>query len=110
LELVITANENVFVIGTPRAVEDVLTGRTGGAFLQSPASAYILPDANIVLYDNFMSALPLARWAVMQDRNNLNRQVIEAIVNVLGEGVISLTTVENGITVMRAVQILNIGR
>lgn len=106
-ELVISANENVFVIGTLRAVEDVLTGRTGGAFPQS--QAYILPDANIVLYDNAVNALPLVRWIVIQERSNPNRQVIEAGVNVLGEGVISLTTLDNGIAV-RATQILNVGR
>ena len=108
LELVISANKTVFAIGTPRAVADVLAGRTGGAF---PASqAYILPDANMVLYDNVTNALPLARWIVAQSGANSQRDLVERIVNLLGEGVISTTTLDNGTMVVRSAQILNLGR
>ncbi len=108
LELVISANDTVFVIGTHRAVADVLAGRTGGAF---PASqAYILPDANMVLYDNVTNALPLARWIVAQTGTNSQRESVERIVNLIGEGVISITTLDNSTIIMRSVQILNLGR
>ncbi|MCL4253638.1 MAG: hypothetical protein KJ043_07665, partial [Anaerolineae bacterium] len=108
LELVISANETVFALGTPRAVADVLAGRTGGAF---PASqAYILPDANMVLYDNVTNALPLARWIVAQTGASSQRELVERIVNLIGEGVISATTLDNGTVVVRSAQILNLGR
>lgn len=108
LELVISANETVFAIGTHRAVADVLAGRTGGAF---PASqAYILPDANMVLYDNVTNALPLARWIVAQSGANSQRDLVERIVNLIGEGVISTTILDNGTMVVRSAQILNLGR
>lgn len=107
-ELVISANESVFVIGTARAVADSLRGGAGGAF--ALAQPYILPNATSVLYDSAVNALPLTRWIVAQDRNNSNGQLIEAIVNVLGEGVISSAMLEDGTTVSRSVQILNLGR
>ncbi|MCU0481132.1 MAG: DUF3352 domain-containing protein [Anaerolineae bacterium] len=107
-QLVISANESVFAIGTERAVAESLRGGAGGAFALS--QAYILPNATSVLYDSAVNAIPLTRWIVAQDRNNPNGQLIEAIVNVLGEGVISSTMLEDGTTISRTVQILNLGR
>jgi len=108
LELAISANETVFAIGTVRAVTDSIRGGSTGGF--ALAQAYILPNANAVLYDSSVNALPLARWGLAQDRNNPNAQLVEAIVNLLGEGVISSATLEDGTMIVRAAQILNLGR
>lgn len=108
-ELIISANDAIFVVGTQRAVRDVLAGQAGNAFPRS--QAYILANANIVLYDNLTQALPFTRWIMAQRRTTPNeRQLIEGIVNLLGEGVISISTLDNGTMVMRAVQILNLSR
>jgi len=108
LELAISANETIFAIGTVRAVTDSIRGGSTGGF--ALAQAYILPNANAVLYDSSINALPLARWGLAQDRNNANRQSVEAIVNLLGEGVISSATLEDGTKIVRTVQILNLGQ
>jgi hypothetical protein len=108
LELVISANETVFTFGTVRAVTDVLRGGRGGGFVQ--AQPYILPNATMVLYDNMVNALPLARWGLSQGSDTSSREITERIVNMLGEGVISAITLEDGTVIVRSAQVLNLGR
>ncbi len=115
IEILLAANEDVFVIGSRTMVETALRGDGGlrdTVAFQEAEESYLVDEAGILMLVNSEALLPFADvWTLSDPFSDLAEReaaVIRSVLNLVSSATISGSNAEDGVGVSRATISLNL--